>query len=605
MLDNMSITAKVVVSTMALAVLTAMVGIYGLYEARGIEQRAEIVRSQLLPATAHLGRLSTFVRIVRASQVRLTLATHRHDAKAIDVALDINLSRQKDADATLAELMPLLPANTKPHALMTEFALRWAKVKEQHPNIVSMAQKGDVEGLNKLLFGQLNEHALEIDRLIDACVKLLQERSVQAAEEGTAAYRSAVAVIVVAIGLAFLGALLVSWWMVRNVARPVVQAADTTIALSDGKLDVVVEGTGRGDEIGTLARAIEAFKAGILRQREMEAEATAARVRAEEDQRHVQAQAIASERALVMRSIGSGLSRLAAKDLTFRLDDTLPGAYATLRRDFNEAMDQLQGAMQRVTSSAGVINSASREISVSADNLSRRTEQQAAGLEQAAASVDEIAKAGAKTADGTREAREIVDAAQSDAKASEEVVRRAVGAMGDIEKGAQQITQIITVIDEIAFQTNLLALNAGVEAARAGDAGRGFAVVASEVRALAQRSADAAKEIKGLISQSSAQVANGVELVAEAGNALARIQARVSEINRSMIEIASGASAQASGLQEINVAVDEMDKVTQQNAAMVEQTTAASHALSQEAMALADMIGAFSTGQQIKRRLAA
>jgi methyl-accepting chemotaxis protein len=230
---------------------------------------------------------------------------------------------------------------------------------------------------------------------------------------------------------------------------------------------------------------------------------------------------------------------------------------------------------------------------MASDDLSRRTEQQAASLEETAAALDEITATVKKSAEGATHAHQVVAAADEDAKKSAVVVREAVQAMDAIAKSSQQISQIIGVIDEIAFQTNLLALNAGVEAARAGDAGRGFAVVASEVRALAQRSAEAAKEIKGLISASSIQVTNGVRLVAETGQSLERIMLQVTEINDVVSGIAAGAKEQATGLAEVNTAINQMDQVTQQNAAMVEQSTAASHSLSQETAQLAGLIGQF------------
>jgi methyl-accepting chemotaxis protein len=259
-------------------------------------------------------------------------------------------------------------------------------------------------------------------------------------------------------------------------------------------------------------------------------------------------------------------------------------------------MDQLQGAMALIKISILGIRGNAGEISQSAEDLSRRTEQQAASLEESAAALDQITNTIRRTAEGSAEASKVVLAATTDAERSSIVVRDAVSAMGQIERSAQQISQIIGVIDEIAFQTNLLALNAGVEAARAGDAGRGFAVVATEVRALAQRSAAAAKEIKALIFTSGSQVESGVQLVGQTGQALERILINIGEINALVAEFAGSAAEQANSLHEVNSAVDQMDHGTQQNASMVEENTAASFALASETQQLASLIDGFQIG---------
>jgi methyl-accepting chemotaxis protein len=354
----------------------------------------------------------------------------------------------------------------------------------------------------------------------------------------------------------------------------------------------------RKDEFGQMGIAILAFRDAAIDKIRIEAEAVANRSQAEADRAANEAEKAqtAEEDATALGALAQGLSAIADGDLTHRMTVEVAPRAERLKTDFNAAVAQLQDAMAVVVNNVAAIRSGSGEISQAADDLSRRTEQQAASLEETAAALDEITATVNRTAAGARQASDTVQAAKGDAETSGAVVRDAVSAMGAIEKSAQEISQIIGVIDEIAFQTNLLALNAGVEAARAGDAGRGFAVVASEVRALAQRSAEAAKEIKVLISASTTQVNTGVSLVGQTGEALQRIVGRVAEIDGLVSEIAASAQEQATGLQQVNTAVNQMDQVTQQNAAMVEQSTAASHSLSQEAESLAGSVARFQIG---------
>jgi methyl-accepting chemotaxis protein len=303
-----------------------------------------------------------------------------------------------------------------------------------------------------------------------------------------------------------------------------------------------------------------------------------------------------TKRVEAVNEIGDALMALAAGDLEQRIERAFTPELDKLRIDFNRALETLQTAMEKVGQSAATIRAGTDEISASSTDLSKRTEQQAASLEETAAALDEITATVKKTADGASHARSVVANAKTDAENSGQVVGQAVTAMGEIEQSSRQISSIIGVIDEIAFQTNLLALNAGVEAARAGDAGRGFAVVASEVRALAQRSAEAAKEIKALISASSTQVAAGVNLVGETGKALNRIVGQIAEINGVVSDIAASAQEQATGLNQVNAAVNQMDQVTQQNAAMVEEATASGHSLAEEAEELTRLMSQFKVG---------
>ncbi len=304
----------------------------------------------------------------------------------------------------------------------------------------------------------------------------------------------------------------------------------------------------------------------------------------------------AAQTALV-EALAASLARLSDGDLTALIDRDMSGAHGRVKDDFNNAVDCLSQTMNQVLHAVtGLRGGSDEKISSASDDLSRRTEQQAASLEETAAALDEITATVKRSAEGARQAAAVAGEARGQADRSGAVVREAVAAMDGIRQTSHQIGDIIGVIDEIAFQTNLLALNAGVEAARAGDSGRGFAVVASEVRALAQRSAEAARQIKTLISASSAEVAQGVKLVGEAGAALDAIAGKVGEMDALVAEIAASAQEQSSGLSQVNAAVNQMDQVTQQNAAMVEQTTAAALSLKTEAEGLARLVGRFRTG---------
>jgi methyl-accepting chemotaxis protein len=302
----------------------------------------------------------------------------------------------------------------------------------------------------------------------------------------------------------------------------------------------------------------------------------------------------AQNQGAIVTALGEALARVARGDLTARVDGEVASEFQALQGDFNNALRMLEEAMGQVAGATEGIRLGADEIGLAADDLSRRTEQQAASLEETAAALDEITATVRTTASGAKQASTVIAAAKTDAERSGEVVSDAVSAMGQIESSSREIGKILGVIDEIAFQTNLLALNAGVEAARAGEAGRGFAVVAQEVRALAQRSADAAKEIEKLISTSTRQVEAGVSLVGQTGEALRGIVGKVAEIDGLVTGIAASAQEQSTGLHQVNIAVNQMDQVTQQNAAMVEQTTAATHSLKGQSAELGRLLGGFT-----------
>ena len=455
--------------------------------------------------------------------------------------------------------------------------------------------------------GVADTYVAPIEAAIDE-IKTSNEGAVEAARQTqVAAGKAAMIAVIAGLIAALLIALAAGFVTTRAIVRPLFTIIGHMQKLMAGDTAIQVVGADRKDEFGKMGQAVVAFRDAALEKVRIEREALAQRSLSEREQAEREAEKAreAAEDAQAIGALGQGLSAMANGDLTYRIDIEFSPKAAQLKSDFNAAIAQLQEAVSVVVANVSGIRSGADEISQAADDLSRRTEQQAASLEETAAALDQITATVNKTASGARQASDVVQTARGDAEKSGVVVRDAVTAMTAIETSSTKISQIIGVIDEIAFQTNLLALNAGVEAARAGDAGRGFAVVASEVRALAQRSAEAAKEIKALISASTGQVGAGVKLVGETGEALKRIVDRVAEIDGLVTEIAASAQEQAVGLAQVNTAVNQMDQVTQQNAAMVEQSTAASHSLAQEAESLQASMGRFRVGSGQHRTHAA
>jgi methyl-accepting chemotaxis protein len=408
--------------------------------------------------------------------------------------------------------------------------------------------------------------------------------------------KGGIAVMIFAILLGVGLSLVLIRLSMRTVVAPIGVLNDEMAALSQGRTDVELTSSGREDEIGEVGRSVVDLQALIIERARAEAQAQATqRSLAEQAQL-----AVADQQSQIVAAMAEGLDHLMRGDLSHRIERRFPEGYEKLKADFNAAMEQLEETLSSVDGNASVIRSGAHEMTQATDDLSRRTEQQAASLEETAAALEQITATVNRSAEGARKASEVVGEARDDAETSGRVVGQAVDAMDAIHSSSKEMGQIISVIDEIAFQTNLLALNAGVEAARAGDAGRGFAVVASEVRALAQRSAGAAKEINTLISNSGRQVSLGVDLVRQAGANLDKIANRVVHVGTLISEMAAASQEQATALREINTAVSHMDQVTQQNAAMVEETTAASHALAQETEVLSQSIGRFQLSTRVE-----
>ena len=434
-----------------------------------------------------------------------------------------------------------------------------------------------------------------------------------------------VSLLVAALVVAF-GAMIV---ISRRVTGPLRMIREAMLKVATGDFTVVLPGLNRKDEIGDVANAVERFKVLAVekareqseealqrQQTESEQKAQAAKVEAErvaqvaraeaelqaraaETEAAVQAQAaaeraqIAEEQAQAVRALGDGLQKLADGDLTYRLPERFPAAYAQIKDDFNDAISRLQDTMQSLIGSTREVASAAVEISASTTDLSHRTEEQAASLEETSASMEEISVTVKKNAENAQQANALTAGTREVANRGGQVVANTVEAMARIEDSSRKIADIIGVIDEIARQTNLLALNAAVEAARAGDAGRGFAVVASEVRSLAQRSSQAAKDIKDLITSSSTQVKDGVDLVNRTGASLNEIMASIKQVADIVADIATASIEQATGIDQVNRALTQMDEATQQNSALVEENAATAKTLESQSEAMMEQASRF------------
>jgi methyl-accepting chemotaxis protein len=411
------------------------------------------------------------------------------------------------------------------------------------------------------------------------------------------------------LGIGGLVIMLAAYGIVKSVTGPILRLKASMQAIAEEDVSGDVPETDRKDEIGEMATVVSVLRQSVaeraqLRVREGEQQVRLDEERSEGERRQRQ---VSQSQADAMHVVGGALERLANGDLTVSIGAIAP-EYAKLRDDFNRAVDALSSVINAIAHSTEIVHGSAGGIAEAANNLSHRTEQQAASLEETAAALDEITATVRNASERAAEASRMVAETKQSTGRSGTIVRDAVAAMSRIEDASSRISQIIGVIDEIAFQTNLLALNAGVEAARAGEAGRGFAVVAQEVRELAQRSANAAKEIKGLISNSATEVGTGVALVRSTGDALTEIEVLVNKVNDQVTSIATAAREQATGLAEVNTAVNQMDQMTQQNAAMVEETNAAGQTLTRESEQLKMLLGNFQlnpAGAAAPRRRAA
>ncbi|AYM09691.1 HAMP domain-containing protein [Agrobacterium tumefaciens] len=526
----------------------------------------------------------------------------------------------------IATWTPLVPTEQK--AAFDNLSSRFKEFKAFRLETARLAREAGPQAANQ----QGNNDANRANRKayqaeIDAVVKndIAGLEAVKAGIDGFVTTTFWLVIIVTGSGI-LAGAAFGLYIGARQLSAPIRKVSEVMNAVADGNLDADVPYLGRTDEIGEMAAAVEVFKKNGREVRRMNAQETAMRAKSDDLQAGMAvvvdaaAQGDFSRRInkdygdenlnrfaatinALLTGVDNGVSEtsrviegLARGDLTEKMDGEFRGVFAELQTNVNETLAKLRETMREVRSSTEGISGNANELRSAADDLSKRTEQQAAALEETSAALDEITAVVRNSTDRAQEASTMVAETKQKTAESANVVRDAVSAMDRIEHASREISQIINVIDEIAFQTNLLALNAGVEAARAGEAGKGFAVVAQEVRELAQRSATAAKDIKALITKSGEEVGRGVSLVQRTGSALGEIETRVLAINEHIHSIATAAREQSTGLHEVNTAINQMDQVTQRNAAMVEETSAATHKLSGEAGHLVTLVSRFKVG---------
>lgn len=591
---------KVLAALSGVMILVAGVqGISSIISMAQIEDGIDVIVRERVPGFIVIGAINADIGTIRNAQAAIVIADP--DARA-----DFKAELSK-ADTALTEKLKeyreyLVDDADKQH--FESFNARWAAAQSKWDQVQALVDSNKMDEARWLFAGgalnAYNQAKVTLQEAVDDIeMDVRNEGDVTVATAG-----GAITLNYIALGVALTIGLGAAVFGNRYIARPLVQMTAVMRRLSSGDTQIDIPGRRRKDEIGSMADAVEVFRQSAIENRRLEGEADENRKRAEAERLEAQrkAEADAEERLRVATSgLAAGLRRLASGDLAFRLNESFAPDFEPLRTDFNHSIQQLGNTLMEISRAIETMNSGTREIAEGSADLSRRTEQQAATLEQTAAALDEITVNVANSTKRAQEATGAASEANQAAKVSGNVVAAAVDAMQRIEQSSGQISNIIVVIDEIAFQTNLLALNAGVEAARAGEAGKGFAVVAQEVRELAQRSAQAAKEIKELIGKSSHEVENGVKLVQQTGEALKTISHHVEAVNVHMGAIATSSQEQATGLSEVNTAVNQMDQTTQQNAALVEETTTATSALASESDRLRALLEQFKLAEQGQR----
>ncbi|WP_353227659.1 methyl-accepting chemotaxis protein [Novosphingobium sp.] len=566
-----NISAKLLTAFSLLLAIMAVMGLFAVQKMGEVDALSGELRSRWLPAAQSLGDIHAYLSQYRIKQGDLVETPSDRTEKLV-----------RNAELVINGLLDDYGkhADDKQKTALDQLRAGWTAYTAQNTTMAAAARHGDPAARAQFQGPGLDQfYAMEdsVLAMIDQDGKAVADVS----NRSTQIYASARTVLIGAIVGALCAAIGLMGVLMVNIARPLAQMRDAVGRLVAGDMAVHLPGLGRSDEIGALAAALDRFKD---------------LVRADGD-RAAAEKARSDETQITIAAIGGGLAALAAGDLSHRVPENGQGALAKLHVDYNTAVGELSAVLAKIVDGCTTIQTGTMEIAAAANDLSLRSEQQASSIAETARTLGTFTGTVRITADNARQTSSRLGVARSTAGSVEDIARRAVEAMRSIEGSAREMSEIVNVIDGIAFQTNLLALNAGVEAARAGDSGRGFAVVANEVRALAQRSAEAAKDIKTLISTSTDQIGGGVSLVESSGDAMRQIVGEVSAVSNLVDEIAEAAERQATGIAEISDMVSSMDRFTQQNAAMVEQTSAGTRNLSEETVRLMEQMNRFNVAQ--------